>query len=222
MRAAWGAVCVCLAVTACGRGADHHHGWDWERMRVQPRYDIYGPSGFFADSQVMQQPPAGTIAREAIVNEPLLTTGGVNGQYATTIPLAVTPAVRARGESRFDIYCAVCHGAGGYGGSIVATNMLPPRPPSLRSAAMRALPPGFVFHVITDGFGRMPSYAEQLSVQDRWAVIAYLQQLQQSKEATTPAQRADSLRAARLQARTADSTSGRAGFHPPSSGAATR
>lgn len=191
-------------------------------MRVQPRYDIYGSSRFFTDSEVMQRPPAGTVAREAIVGDPLATTGQVNGAYATTIPVTVTDTLLSLGRSRFHVYCAVCHGEGGYGGSIVATNMLPPRPPSLRSPAIRALPPGFVFHVVTDGFGRMPSYAAQLSVQERWAVIAYVQQLQRTESAASAAQREDSLRAARLQSAALDSAVQRATFHPPSSGAAGR
>lgn len=221
MRATVCAAFACLALTACGRG-DHRRGWDWERMRVQPRYDIYGPSASFADSMAMQQPPAGTVAREAIVDAPELATGQTNGQYVTTIPVPVTDTLLSLGRSRFAIYCAVCHGDGGYGGSIVATNMLPPRPPSLRAAAMRALPPGFVFHVITNGFGRMPSYAAELSAQERWAVIAYLQQLQRSERASTSAQREDSLRAARLQPAAMDSLARRATFGPPSNGAIRR
>lgn len=222
MKMSWRIAVACMPLAACGRG-DHRRGWDWERMRQQPRYDVYEASRFFADSAVMQTPPAGTIAREQIVGQPLFTEGSEGGRDATTIPVRVTPALLTLGRSRFEIYCAVCHGAGGYGGSVVAANMLPPRPPSLRSPAMRALPPGRVFRVVTQGFGRMPSYATQLSVEERWALIAYLQQLQQSGRAGSPEARDDSVRAARLQAHDADPASRlNAGARPPANGEAQR
>jgi mono/diheme cytochrome c family protein len=198
-------VAVCLAVAACGRG-DHHHGWDWERMRQQPRADAYEGSSAFANGRVMQTPPAGTVPREQLTGEPLLAAGQEDGRFASSVPLSITPELLETGQSRFGIFCAVCHGAGGYGGSIVAMNMQPPRPPSLRSDTMRALPPGLVFQVVTNGFGRMPSYAAQLSVGERWAVVAYVRQLQQTTSAATPEARADSARAALLRTIVADST----------------
>jgi mono/diheme cytochrome c family protein len=82
------------------------------------------------------------------------------------------------GQSRFGIYCAVCHGALGDGNSVVATNMVECPPPSLLSANVRALPAATLFQVITDGFGRMPPYAAELPAEQRWAVIAYVRQLQ--------------------------------------------
>lgn len=210
---------VCLAVAACGRG-DHHRGWDWERMRQQPRADAYERSNVFANGRVMQTPPAGTVPREQLTGEPLLATGQQDGRFAPNVPLPITPELLESGQSRFGIFCAVCHGAGGYGGSIVAMNMQPPRPPSLRSDTMRALPPGFLFQVVTNGFGRMPSYAAQLSVRERWAVVAYVRQLQQTTSAATPEARADSARAVLLRTIVPDSTDttgvgNGAAHHPP-------
>ncbi|HEX5438006.1 MAG TPA: cytochrome c [Gemmatimonadaceae bacterium] len=215
MRTAWLLVCAGLLLAACGRG-DHRAGWDWERMRVQPRYDAYGPSRFFADSSAMQAPPAGTVARERIVDQPLIADGEAHGQLATRIPIPVTSALLARGRSRFDIYCAVCHGAGGFGGSGVAMNMQPPRPPSLRSAAVLAMPPGFLYGVIRNGFGRMPSYAADLTPVERWAVVAYVERLQQL-HAATPAERADSVRAAHLAVRPAAPAPAGGAAPPPAS-----
>jgi mono/diheme cytochrome c family protein len=120
-----------------------------------------------------------------------------------TIPLPVTAELLALGRSRFRIYCAACHGTGGYGGSIVAANMMGRRPPSLRTPAMAAFPAGFVFEVISRGLGRMPSYAAELPVDQRWAVVAYLKQLQRTDHAA-PDERADSIRGAELRAQ--DST----------------
>jgi mono/diheme cytochrome c family protein len=136
-------------------------GWDWNRMRTQPRYTPFDSSTFFADGKAMQAPPAGTIARES----------GNDG---------ATPgaATLDDGASRFDIFCAVCHGSSGNGESVVGSNMDPPKPPSLLSPAIRALSDAQLDAVITDGFGHMPSYAAELTPADRRAVIAYLRTLQ--------------------------------------------
>jgi len=116
------------------------------------------------------------------------------GQPVTVVPLAVTAELLELGRQRFSVFCAVCHGAGGFGGSIVAANMGQPRPPSLRSAIVRARPPGTIFYIATHGIGRMPSYAPQLNTRERWAVVAYLEQLQRESR-TSPDEREDSLRA---------------------------
>ena len=151
-----------LSAFGCSTG-ERGEPVDFERMRQQQRYDVYQASPVFSDGKVMQTPPRGTVPREAA-------TGGGGVPF--------TPAVLQQGRGRFEIYCAVCHGAGGFGGSIVASNMDPPRPPSLRTPAMRARPPAYFFSVISKGLGRMPSYAFALSVEQRWAVVTYLRTLQ--------------------------------------------
>ena len=124
-------------------------------------------------------------------------TGMSGGQLVASVPLSLTPAQLVLGERKFTIYCAVCHGDGGFGGSIVAENMGPPRPPSLRSDSLVARPDGYIFDVATHGKGRMPAYAAELTPMERWAVIGYIRMLQQSRT-LTPAQRSDSLRAAAI------------------------
>lgn len=147
------------------------HGFDWKRMRVQSKYNAYGTNPMFRDSAAMRVPPAGTVAREAI---------------PVTAP---PPSVDlARGGDRFHIYCAVCHGDRGDGVSVVASNMDDPKPPSLLTGAPRTLDARQLFAVITDGIGRMPPFASQLPVADRWQIIAYLGQLQ----AGAPVSAADS------------------------------
>ena len=145
-----------------------------ERMSEQPRYDVYESSRFFRNGMTMQASPAGTVSR-GVVLDPVRGTGRTpSGGYASEAPLPVTPSTIALGRSRFRIYCAVCHGVNGDGQSVVASNMNERRPPSLRSPAIRALPPGFLYEVIRNGFGRMPSYASELPVDQRWAVVAYI------------------------------------------------
>lgn len=139
-------------------------GFDWKRMRLQPRYQPYGSSGFFHDGMAMRPPPPGTIPREAVT---------------TTFDTSATDAkTLLRGGDRFQIFCAVCHGVAGDGYSVVGDNMRPIRPPALTSAAIVGLSATQLYAVITHGFGRMPSYAAQLTPADRWAVVAYVRMLQ--------------------------------------------
>jgi mono/diheme cytochrome c family protein len=172
-----------------------------QRMRSQPKAGAYGASPVFPDGKVMQPPPAGAIARE----DGLDSTAGLDahGGYVARVPLPETAALLARGRSRFQAVCAACHGPGGFGGSVVAENWWPPpRPPSLRGGRVAELPAGQLFEVVTRGFGRMPSYAPQLSVSDRWAVVAYALTLR-GRSPSDSAEREDSVRAAELAARDA-------------------
>ena len=158
---------------------------------AQPRERAYRPSNFFDTGLVMQAPPAGTVPRERRTMNPTLTTGisgytgqwGQNGErivrYASRIPVPVTPELLALGRKRYDITCATCHGPLGDGDSIVGSQMALRPPPSLHKYADRA--PGYIFEVATQGFGMMASYAAELSVEERWAVVAYIRALQISQ-----------------------------------------
>jgi mono/diheme cytochrome c family protein len=185
---------ACVVAAAGCRTSSERERVDFERMRVQQRYDLYGKSRAFANGAAMQAPPAGTLTRESGRTGFAAAAGESGGQSLATIPIPVTPAVLARGKGRFTIYCAVCHGPAGFGGSLIAEDMGQPRPPSLRAGAAATLTPGALFRVITFGFGRMPAYAPQLTVEDRWSVIAYLEQLRRTAPTSTEAI-ADSLRA---------------------------
>jgi mono/diheme cytochrome c family protein len=157
----------------------------------QPRERAYRPSDFFETGLVMQAPPVGTVPRERRTMNMTLTSGisgytgqwGQNGErivrYASRIPVPVTPELMALGRKRFDITCATCHGPVGDGDSIVATQMALRPPPSLHKYADRA--PGYIFEVATHGFGMMASYAAELTVEERWAVVAYIRALQISQ-----------------------------------------
>ncbi|HEX5074299.1 MAG TPA: cytochrome c [Gemmatimonadaceae bacterium] len=154
-----------VTIGACADRPSKH--WDWERMRAQPRYEPYGASAYFANGMAMRAPPSGTVPRQA--------EAAGNDSLAVTTPSA---AMLARGATRFHVFCAVCHGERGDGASVVARNMDDPKPPSLLTLRARAFPPEQVAAIITLGVGRMPSYAAELSASDRWAVVAYLRDLQ--------------------------------------------
>ena len=177
---------VMVAVTSCNEQALN----PMADIR-QPRERAYRPSDFFQTGLVMQAPPEGTVPRERRTMNPTLTSGisgytgryGENGErivrYASRIPIPVTPELMALGRKRYEITCGTCHGPAGDGESIVAKQMALRPPPSLHLYSNRA--PGYIFEVATKGFGMMASYAAELTVEERWAVVAYIRALQVSQ-----------------------------------------
>jgi mono/diheme cytochrome c family protein len=161
-----------LALTACPR---------LDPMQRQAKYKAYQANAFYADGLAMRQPPAGTIPYGPRPEPAVLTGVGPNGRPVALMPVAATAELLARGRARFDVTCAVCHGLLGDGESQVALNMSLRRPPSLHE--YRQVTDGHLYQVITDGFGLMPSYGAYLSVDDRWAIVAYVRALQLSQHA---------------------------------------
>ncbi len=155
--------------------------WDWDRM-IHPAHVLpYQSSPFFPDGRAMRTPPPGAVARDTVSRDTPEGSGSVDGRYLQRIPIDLARADLARGRERFDIYCAACHGLRGDGESVVAANMALRKPPSLLKDNIRGYPPGRVFEVITKGYGLMPTYSTELSTEDRWRVVAYLQALQLSQ-----------------------------------------
>ncbi len=162
-----------LALTACPR---------LDPMQRQAKYKAYQVSDYWSDGLAMRAPPPGTVAWRAAGDPEVVTGLGADGKPLARIPVAVTPQLLATGRKRFDIHCAVCHGVLGDGESQVALNMSLRRPPSLHQ--FRDVTDGFVYQVVSKGFGLMPSYAAELSPEERWAVVAYVRALQLSQHAT--------------------------------------
>jgi len=129
-----------------------------------------------------QLPPPHTEAHRARVPDAVFETGERGGQLVTEIPIPVTRELLRRGQDRFTIYCAVCHGADGYGRGIVVQRGFP-TPPSYHDARLLNAPVGHFFRVMTRGYGVMYSYADRLTTEDRWAVAAYIRALQLSQRA---------------------------------------
>jgi hypothetical protein len=151
-------------------------------MQDQPRYDPLQPSSFFEDGRASRPLVAGTIARGHLDEDERLYTGRVAGVYTDELPFAASRPVLERGRERYDIYCSPCHDRVGNGlGMIVQRGYR--RPPSFHIERLRAVPLGYFFDVMTHGFGAMPSYAVQVPVRDRWAIIAYVRALQLSQHA---------------------------------------
>jgi mono/diheme cytochrome c family protein len=152
-------------------------------MDDQPRYEAQAASDFFADGMAARPPVPGTVARGELAEDPGLETGATaDGTPLTFVPIPVDERFLARGAERYAIYCGPCHADDGSGQSMlrqrsgVATA-------DLTQERLREASDGYLFDVITNGFGQMPSYASQIPVEDRWAVVAYVRALQLSQHA---------------------------------------
>lgn len=152
-----------------------------QRMMEQPRYQAYGASAFFADGMAMQAPPAGTIAREDVF-----------GDFA---PPPADSATLALGRDRYAVACAACHGAGGFAGGVVATNLGALPGLVLQSPSVRALSAVQLFARIGVPGDVRHARAAALSPSERWAVALYTRALV-TAGAGTDAAREDSLAAA--------------------------
>lgn len=162
-----------LALTACPR---------LDPMQRQAKVKAYQPSAFYPDGLGMRDPPEGTVPYHGLLDPAVETGLGADAKPLAAAPVPFDEALLARGRAKFDVNCAVCHGVLGDGQSQVALNMSLRPPPSLH--LYRDRPDGYIYQVISHGFGLMPSYARSLSVHDRWAVVAYVRALQLSQHAT--------------------------------------
>jgi len=151
-------------------------------MHDQPKYIPLRPSEFFMDGRSARPIPEGTVARGHLDDDDLLYTGkGPDGKFSDTFPFPVTKDVVLRGQQRFNVYCTPCHDRTGSGeGMIVRRGFR--RPPTYHSDRLRQVTNGYIYDVITNGFGVMPDYSAQIPVRDRWAIVAYVRALQLSQQ----------------------------------------
>ena len=153
-------------------------------MQDQPKFIPLRPSDFYSDGRSERPLVEGTVARGHLNDDILYYTGkGPDGQFSNEFPFAVTRDVIERGHDRYNIYCTPCHGRVGDGNGMVVQRGYR-RPPSYHIDRLRQAPNGYIFDVITNGFGAMPDYAAQIPVADRWAIVAYERALQLSQHAT--------------------------------------
>jgi mono/diheme cytochrome c family protein len=176
LRIDWkfGTVVLALAATAACR----------QDMHDQPKYIPLRPSDFFGDGRSERPLLEGTVARGHLKDDVAFYTGkGPDGKPVDAFPFPVTAEVVARGQNRFNIYCTPCHGHLGDG-----NGMIPQRgfrhPPTYHQDRLRKVPNGYIFDVISTGFGAMPDYSAQIEPRDRWAIVSYVRALQLSQNAT--------------------------------------
>ncbi len=152
-------------------------------MHDNPRYRPLRATTFYADGRSARTLVANTVARGLLREDEHLYQGKVDGQLASTFPMPVTDAVMARGQERFNVFCAPCHGRSGAGNGMVVQRGFK-APPSYHDERLRNAPVGYFFDVMTNGFGVMQDYSAQVPVADRWAIAAYIRALQLSQRAT--------------------------------------
>ncbi len=176
-----------LLLSACGRN-----------MYDQPKAETYEASPFFADGASSRPLPDGVISRNRGGVDPVYFTGlGATGMVSE-LPVELTTDLLLRGQERYDIYCSVCHNYNGNGGGMVVQKGFP-QPVSFHDQRLLDAPVGYFYNAITNGFGRMYSYASRIPVEDRWAISAYVKALQLSQNATiddVPVEVLESLRVA--------------------------
>ena len=174
--------CAAVAASACRRD-----------MQDQPKLKPLKHSSFFDDGRAARPIPPHTIARGQLVDDELYLTGKHAGQFVDLFPAPITREMIDRGQQRYGIYCTPCHDRTGSGRGMIVQRGFP-RAASFHEKRLREAPQGYIFNTITNGFGVMPSYATQIPVADRWAIVAYVRVLQLSQNATLadvePAKRA--------------------------------
>ena len=140
---------------------------------------------YWADRRSMRTPPAGTVARGSLDDDALEVYQDADGKYVAN-PVAASEDVVRRGREQFDIFCAVCHDRAGSGNGLVLqrARLVSPTafnatvPDLAKDPRLVAAEDGYLFHVMTNGLATMPSYAGQIAVADRWAIVHYLRALQ--------------------------------------------
>ncbi|MFM1852366.1 MAG: hypothetical protein RIS54_2050 [Verrucomicrobiota bacterium] len=194
------ALAVVLLVSIFGfRGTKFTHApmdvfpeWAFPAMRHQSKVKPQTESKFFADGRSDRPLPAGVVtANFGPLGQPLqtdahLVTGkAADGSFVRGFPAAteVNRQFLEHGRERYSIYCAPCHGALGDGNGITKQYGMGATP-TFHDERLRDIAEGEILNTILHGKGNMLSYADKLSVEDRWAVIAYVRALQRAQHGT--------------------------------------
>ena len=153
-------------------------------MDHQPKLLAQSESEFFYDGSGMRLPVEGTVARGELREDDAFFRGvGPDGKPVATSPVPVDAALLARGRARYAIYCQPCHDPHGDGKGILFQRGGVPTA-SFHQDKIRNYPDGQLYDVITNGFGLMPSYKWPIPPHDRWAIVAYVRQMQKERVET--------------------------------------
>lgn len=168
------------ALAGCGAHSDQRAYEYMPDMARDPAYKAFAPNAATSDGLTLQHPVSGTIPRgyqafHFAAGEQEAERAGRELQN----PYRPTPRALEEGKALFQTYCAVCHGDQGKGDGPISTKITPP--PSYLSERLMTFTPGRIFHVITLGTGKMPSYAAQLSADERWKIVTYVHTILQKQ-----------------------------------------
>jgi mono/diheme cytochrome c family protein len=161
------------------------------QLKLRPQ----APYGFFANGRTSQPQVPGTVARSQPIEtaaglvypyeDAPVNTGRITGttNFVELNPLPLSSEMLARGQERYTIFCAPCHGSLGdgngitrkYGMAVVA---------NLHDQRLVEMTDGELFNTASYGKGLMQGYAGQVDAEDRWAIIAYVRALQLARLGT--------------------------------------
>lgn len=153
-------------------------------MDRQPKYRPQAESPFFADSRTDRPLPVGVVSRGDLRSDvPLYQGKGPTGEWIRGLPAAITVDARLlqRGQERYSITCAPCHGALGDGNGITKAYGMGATP-TYHDERLRTMAEGEIYNTITNGKATMMGYADKLEPTDRWAVVAYVRALQRAQK----------------------------------------
>jgi mono/diheme cytochrome c family protein len=183
-----------LAIAAKARNSysSEPHIHIFADMDFQPKYKADTANDLFADGRANRGEIAGTVARGALNADDTFYRGIEGGKWTTGFPkqLEIDEQLVRRGQNRFQIYCAPCHGYDGMGKGAVpsrlaasglaweARNLVTP------GGVAITMPNGQLFNTISNGYNTMMGYAAQIPHADRWAIILYVRALQRAQNAS--------------------------------------
>jgi mono/diheme cytochrome c family protein len=151
-------------------------------MHDQPKFVPQRGTDFYADGRSARPQVENTVARTQLHQDAYFYTGLQNGKEGDALPFPATMAVLERGQERYNVYCTPCHSRVGNGAGMIVDRGYHIAG-NFHTARLVAAPLGHFFNVISNGYGAMPEYAAQVSVEDRWAIAAYIRALQLSQNA---------------------------------------
>lgn len=187
LKKAGGILLVGLMLSGCrGTISDKPPVHPNTNMDFQPRKEAQEVNNFFLDGRSMRPPVEGTVAR-GLRKADLAYYEGVdaNGDWIEEIPVELTRSFLYRGKERYEIFCTPCHGKAGDGQGIVTTGGYGYVPaPTYHQDRLREAPDGEIYSAIFNGVRTMPAYRQQIPVEDRWAIVAYIRALQASQYVT--------------------------------------
>lgn len=185
MTALTGVALVGLALAGCHATREERAREYMPDMVRGPAYKAFAPNQATRTGLTLQRPVPGTIARgQTPFHYERGEEEAMRAGRELQDPFAPSARVLDEGKGLFQIYCAICHGGEGKGDGPLAGKI--PPPPSYRSERVMAFPPGRIFHVITTGAGKMPSYSSQLAPDERWKIVTYVRTMLQGLQAPLP------------------------------------
>ena len=155
-------------------------------MDRQAKVKAQSASAFFADGRADRPTPPNAVARGHLDADDAIFRGRDGAdEFVAGFPdsLTVDETLVRRGQDRYMIYCAPCHGAIGDGNGITKSYGMGATA-TLLDERLRNMPAGEIFNTITNGKNTMRSYSDKLDAQDRWAVVAYVRALQRASHAS--------------------------------------